>query len=372
VLLFNVPLPVRFKTKGGGLVEKTLEVKARAEDFYVPLPEAPQLIRIDPNLTLLARVTFTPPGAMLDAQLADPDDMLGRLLAVEQLSGRKDALEKLKKVLNNDSFHAVRIAAARSLRAIQTDEAFEALRSSLKQGDARVRREVVATLGGFYREATYDVLRQILADEKNPDIQSTAIAGLGAYAKPEVRSALVGLLETKSYRNSIADAAVGAMRAQDESFYLTPLLASLRAKEADFTTGGFARGLGALAWLGRNEEKKDGVREFLLGYLGSRKRQWQQAAINALGTLGDAKALAPLELIASGPKDNPERAAAERAVTSLRDVRKPSVELGSLRGEVLSLQKENRELRKELDELKKKIEALAPKPAPAKPAKARK
>jgi hypothetical protein len=35
--------------------------------------------------------------------------------------------------------------------------------------------------------------------------------------------------------------------------------------------------------------------------------------------------------------------------------------LGTLRTEVMNLQKENRELRKDLDEVKKKLEALAPK-----------
>ena len=34
VLLFHVPLPVRFKTKSGTVIERTLEVKDKAEDFY--------------------------------------------------------------------------------------------------------------------------------------------------------------------------------------------------------------------------------------------------------------------------------------------------------------------------------------------------
>ena len=67
VLLFNVPLPVRFKSKSGAIVERTLEVKDKSEDFYVPLSEAPEIVRIDPNLTVLAKVTFAPPTAMLHA-----------------------------------------------------------------------------------------------------------------------------------------------------------------------------------------------------------------------------------------------------------------------------------------------------------------
>lgn len=371
VLLFNVPLPVRFKLKSGA-VERTLEVKAKAEDFYVPLAEAPEGVRIDPNLTVLARITFHPPPAMLEAQLADASDVIGRLLAVEQLSGRKEAVGKLKNVLNHDAFYAVRSAAARSLRAIQTDEAFAALQSSLKQSDARVRREVVAALGGFYRESAYEAARTIVGEEKNPDIQSAALGAMSAYAKPEVHDTVLQFLRSTSYRNSLAEAAVLAIRAQDEASYLEPLLGVLRERRAAFTTGGYGRGLGALAWLARNEEKKDMVREFLLTHLNDPRRPVQLAAINGLGTLGDAKAITALEKVAAGPKENPERGAAERAVTLLRENRKPSAEVGTLRNEVLALQKENREIRSSLEELKKKLEALAPgKPGKAAPTPAK-
>ena len=53
-------------------------------------------------------------------------------------------------------------------------------------------------------------------------------------------------------------------------------------------------------------------------------------------------------------------------MASLRDARKPSVELSQLRNEVLNLQKENRELRKDFDELKKKLEATTLKPTAGK------
>jgi aminopeptidase N len=112
-------------------------------------------------------------------------------------------------------------------------------------------------------------------------------------------------------------------------------------------------------------------------YVNSKKQRIQLAAIGALGTLGDPKAVAVLEKFTDGAKDSPQRTAAERAITAVRDQKKPGVELGTLRTEVMSLQKENRDLRKELDDLKKKVEVLAPKAAvtndpPAKPKKLKK
>ena len=362
VLLFNVPLPVRFKTKSG-VVDQVFNVKEKAEDFYVALPEAPQNVRIDPGLTLLAKVTFNPPPALLDAQLADMNDMVGRLLAVEQMRGKREALKKLKDSLNNDSFYGVRLAAAQGLREIQTDEAFEALRDSLKQPDARVRRQVVQDIASYYREAAFEAATKIVADEKNPDIRAIALTSLGAYAKPAVKEQLLKALNSTSYRNSLADAAINGMRAQDDAGYIAPLMETLREKESAFTTGGFARGLDTLGFLARNEEKKDTLREFLLSHINSSKKRVQSSAMSALGVLGDGKAIAALEKFAAAPRESPERAAADKALSVLRDLKKPSADLGALRGEVTTLQRENRDLRREFDEMKKKLDVLAPQSA---------
>ena len=366
VLLFTVPLTVRFQGKSGR-VDRLVRVKEKAEDFYFPLPEAPEVVRIDPELALLAKTSFTPPTPMLYAQLADKKDMIGRLIAVEQLSGKKEALEKLKGTLNNDPYWGVRIAASQSIRAVGTDEALQALVASVKQPDARVRRQVTQDLAGFYRETSRDALLRLAREDKNPDIRSAAIGGLGAHHTPEVHDELLKFLRSDSYRASLANGALTAIRAQDDSRFIAPLLETLRDNEAKWPTSVFMRGLETLAWLSRNEEKKDSAREFLVARVNSAKRGVQRAALSGLGTLGDPKAISVLETFASLPKESFERNLAEKSLAVLRDAKKPGAELGSLRGDFLKLQRENQALRKEFDELKKKLEA-AEKAAPAKPA----
>ena len=368
VSLFNFPLTVRFKGKFG-TADRPIQVKEKEEDFYFPLESAPEIVRLDPDYTLLAKITFNPPNAMLPAQLADANDAVGRLLAVEQLSAKKDkeTVARLKERLNQDPFYGVRVEASRALRSIHTDEALEALLASTRQSDARVRRQVVDDVGGFYRDTAYAAARQTLDADKNPDILSEAIRGIGGYAKPEVHEALLQFLNSESYRNELADAAISAMRLQDDPAYLAPLLDALSKREAGFTSRGFGQGLRTLAYLARNEEKKDNVREFLMGYLNHQKRNIHLAAINALGALGDPKAIAVLEKFAtSSTKESPERTAAERAVADLRAGRKPVDDFKNLRDEVLELQKQNRELRKELDDLKKQVEVAGRKPAEGK------
>jgi len=358
VVLFNFPLTIRFKGKSA-TTDKQITVKEREEDFYFPLEAAPEIVRIDPEYTLLARTTFRVPNAMLYAQLADKNDSIGRILAVEQLADKKDkeTVAKLKKTLNEDGFYGVRIEASRALRSIHLDEALEALLDSKKQSDARVRQEVVADIADFYADTSYKSAVDTLEKEKNPDITSSAIRGLGGYARPEVHDTLIKFLNSESYRNELAVAAIGGMRSQDDPGYITPLLENLSKHQATYTSRGYAQGLSAVAYLARNEEKKETVRKFLVDHVNDKKKTVQRSAISALGTLGDPQAIAVLQTFASASKETPERAAAERAIADLRAGRKPVDDFKNLRQEVLELQKSNRELRRELDTLKKTTEA---------------
>jgi aminopeptidase N len=362
VLLFNFPLSVRFKTKSA-TVDKQVTVKEKSEDFYFALEDAPTIVRIDPEYTLLARTTFNPPPAMLHAQLADKTDMVGRLLAIEALNKNqdKDSVAKLKQALNRDGFYGVRIEAARALRAIHIEEALDALLASTNQPDARVRREVFRAIGGFYDPKVFAVQSAMVAREKNPDIQTEGIRELGTYSKNEVRETLLRYLSSQSYRNGLAEAAVNAIRAQDDPAYLEPLEQNLKERQADYTGRGFARGLDTLAYLARTEPRKDAVREFLAGYVNHPRRTVQLGAIGALGTLQDARAIPVLERFAQARKRLPERIAAENALKKIEDARKPMEGLSDLRREFLELDRENRKLRHDFEALEKKVNAAAPK-----------
>jgi len=136
----------------------------------------PQVVRFDADYTMLAKISFKVPSPMLSAQLADKEDVIGRLLAIEQLSTRhdKEALAKLKQALNDDAFYGVRIEASKSLRADHSDEALEALLTSTKQSDARVRLQVMVDIGGFYRDTAFGAARRAVDAEKNPAIELDA------------------------------------------------------------------------------------------------------------------------------------------------------------------------------------------------------
>ena len=356
--LFNFPLPVRFKSKSG-VVERIVTVRERAEDFYFPLDAQPELVRIDPNVTVLAQINFRPPTAMLATQLADKSDAMGRYLAVEQLGERRDhaSIGRLKSTLNGDSFYGVRIAAARALRMIHTDEAFDALVASMKQSDARVRREVVGDVLAFYRPAAFEQAQAVLKSEKNPDIIGAALGALAPIGT-NARTTLVQFLNTNSWRQHLTETAMTTMRAQNDPFYVEPLRDAIQRRKQEFTGRTLAVALDVLASLSRELENKDAVRELIASFANDTRRNVKTAALNALGTLRDERAIPILERFASAQKNTPERASAERAIETIRAARRSTLEAGDVRREVLELQRQNRELRRDFDALKKKLDAV--------------
>jgi aminopeptidase N len=355
--LFNFPLRLRFKGPFGTR-DKDVIVKEKLEDFFTSLPEAPKMVRIDPDYTLLAKISFEPSRAMILAQLEDESDVLGRILALQQLNKSRDpdSVREIKKRLQNDPFYGVRIEAAKALGTIRTDESFDALATSAKQDDARVRQQVVIQIGKFHETNALAAAHHVIETEKNPDILSQAIRALGAFSSGEIKGILIRFLNSHSFHNELADAAISAMRSQNDPAYIPEILGSLETRRGEFTSSGYGRGLEALGYLARNEQNKTPVREFLVKETESLKRRVRVGALNALALLQDDTAIPYLEKFASGPKSLPETSAAEKALVSLRAGRKPSDEFQTIRSELTELKKQNIELQKSVDELKKRQE----------------
>jgi aminopeptidase N len=359
VVLFRFPLPVRFSSKGG-TVDKVLEVREKSEDFYVPLTEAPQVVRIDPEVSVLAKIGFRVPNAMQAAMLANEKDAVGQLIACEQMGDRKDneAVAKLKETLNGKSEWFVRVAASRALRGIQNDSSFDALVASMKQSDARVRRQVVMDVTSFYRPAAFEQAQNVLKSEKNPDIVATALGALGPLGT-NVRPTLIKYLNTDSWRQQYAETAMTSMRAQNDPYYVGPIREALQQRKNQFGSRTVASALDVLAYLAREQDNKDAVRELIAGYANDTRQNVRLASLGALGTLRDERAVPILERFAAGKKGSSERNTAERAIEMIRANRKGTLEVGDVRREVLELQRQNRDLRREFDALKKKLDASA-------------
>lgn len=359
VLLYRFPTKLRFIVDGK-TVDHEIEIRKTEEDFYVALDSQPSLVRFDPDYTVLADVTFDKPNKLLKAQIENRADIVGRLLACRTLADRKthDSVEMLAATLEQDPFFGVRISAARSLAKHESDEAFEVLQKNWQnQEDARVRLAVVDILTKRYTPETPALIAEILRVEKNPAIQATAIKGLGRFHGDVSRSKITPYLNSNTFRNELAVAAIAAIRQQEDSFYKAPLLDALKQHESRFSSRDFGRGLETLAHLSRSDDDKDDVRTFLTNYVNHPKLSIRTAAIGALGTLGDPKSISVLEAF-SPSSDQRVARAAEQAIGRLRES-KPTApkELIELRKEMAAMKKENEKVQTQLKELRDQLKA---------------
>ena len=361
VMLFELPTKLRFMVDGKN-VDRDIVVSEAEEDFYVPLAAKPSIVRFDPEYTLLAEVKFNKSDELLMAQLENEADTMGRVLAAKALSERKTdaSAEALKKVLNEDSFYGVRQVAASSLAKHETDKAYEILRESIaNQEDARVRSNIVSTLTGRFHEETPDLIANLIRTEDNPLIKGSAIRGLGKFNGEESRTQILDYLNSRSFRNQLADSAISAIDQQNDPSYKKQLMKTLKKNEDRFTTRGFGRGLETLAKISKTEKKKKDVREFLSDYVNHPKKGVRTSAMRGLGTLGDPLAMPILQSF-TGSNDKQIARTARDAINKLRES-KPSAprEVIELRKEVAELKKSNEKFEKALEEIRDQLKAKA-------------
>jgi aminopeptidase N len=351
--LFYLPTKVRFRL-GSKVIDRDIVIDSAHHDFYFALDAEPNIVRFDPELTLLAKTTFDKPKEMLYTQLADESDVVGRLLAVDALKDKKDkkTVARLKDAVNKDAFYGVRCEAASALQEIHTDKAFDALTECRPQSDARVRLRVVREIGEFYRAQVPALMQGVLASEKNPEIVIAAIRSLGRYHSPETRAILSKYLRSTSYRNELAGAAIDAIRSLDDSVFIPEMMTVLRENEQKFQARAFGEGLDALAYIAREQEDRTQVREFIAGYVNHPRQILRAGAICALGTLGDPKAIPIVQTFCvEEPHDRVQRQAKE-AMDKLQEKKLLVPE------EVIELRKTVDELRKDTDNLKEQVEDL--------------
>lgn len=354
VLLFDVPLPVRFHT-ADGVIDQVLRVTRKKEDFTIPLDGAPTQVLIDPDVTVLTRVNFRPTNPQLLAQLTNLDTPMARVGAITLLATKHTPplLDALATRLCEDDFYAVRLEAAKALDKIRTPAAFKHLlaAAAADQPDDRVRLQLVRAIGNVYDPRARAHLLHVARTDTNPEIVGAALKALGKFEGPAVRDALTKALDRPSFRDVLARGAVDGIAAFADPAHVPVLLDHLRAPDPDLPTRTFGKHLETLARLASRAPKpqRTEVRRFLLTHANAPREPIQLAALRALGHLGDVKATAALSGFQNHGAADKTRAKrvhdeANKALNALRETKPHPQEVKALR--------------KTVDQLLKKVEAL--------------
>ncbi|QDU86867.1 Aminopeptidase N [Pirellulimonas nuda] len=358
VRLFHLPSKLRFYVDGEP-TDHQVEITGKEQDFYVPLTGKPELVRFDPAYTLLATVDFKLPQEMLEKQLENKDDMIGRLLAAEALSKEDNhkSVAALRKALNEDPFYGVRKAASEALRKLHTDEAYTALAESLDQPDPRVRLAVVEDLGKWYRPETLRRLRSVVENEENPMIVAAAVRAAGKFGGEGAQRLVARAIDEESFRNIVASAAIEAAGDLANPRLAEAALKKLETSRHGFSDRDYGAALKTTAGLYRDKKEKAPARKLIESALTDPSTAVRGAAIEALGELRDPQAIPALNTL-TGVEHPRYAGAAKKAIEKIeQETPLTPQEVSELRKLVRELQEQSDKLKESVDSLKEKKEA---------------
>lgn len=358
--VFRTPVGVDF-TVGRRTESFRVRLTEREQSFYFPLPERPKLVRFDPGGWLLKTVEFKKTPEMLVYQLENDDDVLGRIDAAKELGklATRQAIDALRRAVQRDAFWGVQAEAAKALGAIGTEPALEAMLGCLRVQHPRARRAVVTALGEYRDEppahrgarAAQALERLLRRGDDSYYVEAAAAAAIGKTRSARAFASLERALEKESHNNVIRArsfegfAALRDARALPLAIEWTRYGRPPQARDAATT---------ALGTLGKYAERKEPALDRLVELLDDPSLRTRLAAVNALGELGDERAVGPLQRLIERELDGRVIRRSREVIRALREGRDKGEELKKLRDELDKLREEHRTLKDRLAKLETK------------------
>jgi aminopeptidase N len=357
---FEVPLVLAI---GDGELEWREKVKlsSRTDSFAIPCAERPRWVVVDPEMRILGDVTVKAPADMLRAQLAEAKTARGRWLAANALAKSDDpvtiaALET--RLQDENEFWGVRAEAADALGKIRARECEEALRSSLKTMQHKVRRAVVEALGRFRTTTAVEALKPKALRDDSYLVEAEAARALGKTRQSTAFEVLLDVMDRPSWADVVAAGTIDGLAALREDRALPHLFARTRYGHPTRV-----RRAAALAIPKLSTDRR--AREHLEDLLDDSDPILRMDVVRALTDLGDTRSRSALRARMEIDLDPRVR---RRIKEALRDLGEKKAAEQHLKDDLEKLTTEHAELKARVSKLEAR---LGPVPAQAKSAKAK-
>jgi aminopeptidase N len=262
VTFFQTPVEVEIGTAAGTRIERIQIRPASEQTFTFKADSKPLLVNFDYHGTLIKELEFDKTTEELAYQLKNDEDPLGRIWALNQLSKKvKNATTAsddkqritadIARSLTADKFWGTRLEAASALSEVRGDAARNALLAAIKDPNARVRARAVTSLASSKDPALAPVYSELLKDQSYSVIRAAASA-LGQTKDEKAYDALVTLLETPSWRDTIRASALAGLDASGDKRAVN---LALRYTEPGNYSGVRAAAVRLLGHLGASDPK---------------------------------------------------------------------------------------------------------------------
>lgn len=329
----------------------TFKVSEKESAFQIPVDSEVEWFSVDPQLKILKTVSIKAPKEMLVRQLQDGETVIERIEAARALKDKStDAvIDALKDAVLHDKFWAVAAEAAKTLGAIRTDYAYEALKKCLSVKHPKARRAVVKAIGEFKKEETLELLKSVLQKDESYFVESEAATAIGKTKDKQAIAILKKATATNTFQNIVAQGAIAGLKEFAGEKEIADFLVEKskygnhhRVREAaTFSLGKFA--------------DSHAVIDHLKSLLTDR---WFRVRINACRAFADAeltKAIPDLTRVAEHDLDHRVRRVAEECINIIKEATRKPKEVAQMREELDRIKSKNLELLQKVDRFEREL-----------------
>src|SRR5919202_1155999 len=338
----------------------TFEISERENVFQIPIHNKKrskiEWMSIDPYFKVLKTISLKAPKEMLIKQLHNGQTVIERIESARALKNEssQDVIESLQKTIMEDNFWGVSVEAAKTLRLIKSDSAYEALKNCLSSSymkHPKVRRAVVRAIGEFRKEDSLDMLKSMLIGrDKSYFVEAEIATAIGKTKNIQSIPILRKAIEMTSFQDVIAQGAIKGLKEFSENREIALLLIekstyghSNRIREAaTFALGKFVR---------EDHEVFDHLKKLLTD-------KWLRIRINACRAFADAedpKAIPELTWVIEHDIDHKVTRVAEECLNLIKESMKASKELTTIREDVDKLKSKNLEMMQKVSRLERQL-----------------
>jgi aminopeptidase N len=318
--IFKMPVEIEVWVKDYPQTYRVM-IDSAEEEFTFPAYQQPQLVIFDKGSTLLKKIHFSKSVDEWLYQLQHAEHGIDRYLAAEELRWYVDSgmvASILSKTLLNDRFWAVRREAVYDLGDSKNKSSGDSLIAAYGDRDARVRAAVVAVLKNFSGGNVLKTLQYAFEKDSSYATAAGALRSLVKVDSVNARTYLMAGLQRDSYREGIRVAAIRALAEMGDD--------TAKAMIQQFTKYGIDRGvrIECLRTLSRAWKSDSKLVDFFIGFLHDPSFQVRRSVIEILGTLGNEKALAPLQRIVETETEDRLTKGARDSIAKIQEAQKNS------------------------------------------------
>ncbi len=208
-------------TMSGVAHTQAVSIERERHDFVVPMAQRPEQVRFDPKCRVLHKLEFSPGDDLLKAQLTGAGDVIGRILAANELmkSGRNANIQAVGSAMVQEPHWGVRCEVAPFFGESNTEASLANLVGWMKsEKDSRVLHALANAAREFIDERIVEVVQARLQEALPPLCRGALIECLAAQRQPALMAAIereFACLDRHGFVESSVFRGLAAFRSED-------------------------------------------------------------------------------------------------------------------------------------------------------------